>query len=103
MTAPMYPSTRALVMSRKIYMGRIRQYTVDELMGEGWDRKWAIDHQNDEHMTKTEVLVATYDGSQTETDAGLHFRWPWPIQTVQHLDRRLEVLDLPPTEQLARQ
>lgn len=42
---------------------------------------------------------ATYDGA---TQAGLYFRWPWPVQSVQRLDRRLEVLDLPATEQLTR-
>src|SRR5262249_48867618 len=45
---------------------------------------------------------ATYDGSQTETDAGLHFRWPWPVQGVRRLDRRLQHFDLPAIELLTR-
>jgi membrane protease subunit HflC len=46
--------------------------------------------------------VATYDGSLTDTDAGLHFRWPWPIQAVRRVDRRVQSFDLPPTELLTR-
>src|SRR5262245_58352729 len=44
--------------------------------------------------------VAIYDGSLTDTDAGLHVRWPWPVQSVQRLDRRLQVFDLPAAELL---
>jgi membrane protease subunit HflC len=43
--------------------------------------------------------TATYDGA---TDAGLHFRWPARVQSVEHLDRRLQYFDLPATEQLTR-
>ena len=35
-------------------------------------------------------------------DAGLHLKWPWPIESVQRLERRLQVFDLPPTESLTR-
>lgn len=43
--------------------------------------------------------VATYDGSDPE-QAGLHVGWPWPIQSVQRLDRRTQLFDLPTTELL---
>jgi membrane protease subunit HflC len=43
---------------------------------------------------------ATYDGADSETGAGLHFGWPWPIRSVQRLDRRLQHFDLPATELL---
>src|SRR5262249_17288410 len=43
---------------------------------------------------------ATYDGNDPENGAGLKFGWPWPIQQVQRLDRRLQHFDLAPTEQL---
>ena len=33
---------------------------------------------------------------------GLHFKWPWPIQSVQRLDRRLQYFDLPGAELLTR-
>lgn len=39
----------------------------------------------------------TYDGADR---AGLKYGWPWPIQQVQRLDRRLQQFDLPPTDQL---
>src|SRR5688500_16167023 len=42
--------------------------------------------------------VATYDGGGD--GAGLHFGWPWPIQAVQRLDRRVQAFDLPATEHL---
>src|SRR4051794_9144157 len=41
--------------------------------------------------------VATLDG---ETDAGLHAKLPWPVQAVMRLDRRVQLLDLPPAELL---
>jgi membrane protease subunit HflC len=54
------------------------------------------------YVTQFGRHVATYDGSLTDTDAGLHFRWPWPIQTIQRFDRRLQSFDLPATELLTR-
>jgi membrane protease subunit HflC len=38
---------------------------------------------------------ATFDGSDADQGAGLHVGWPWPIQAVQRLDRRLQQFDLP--------
>ncbi len=49
-------------------------------------------------MTLLGKPVATYDGAKSDSGAGLHFGWPWPIQTVQRLDRRLQHFDLPATE-----
>ena len=60
---------------------------------------FTVDRAEYVYVTQFGRPVATYDGA---TQAGLRFRWPWPVQSVQHLDRRLEVLDLPPTEQLTR-
>jgi membrane protease subunit HflC len=54
------------------------------------------------YLTQFGRHVATYDGSQTESDAGLHFRWPWPVQSVRRLDRRLQHFDLPAIELLTR-
>lgn len=50
------------------------------------------------YVTEFGRHVATYDGSDTVNDAGLHVRWPWPIQSIQRLDRRLQQFDLPGTE-----
>jgi membrane protease subunit HflC len=54
------------------------------------------------YVTELGQHVATYDGGDSEHDAGLHWRWPWPIQVVQRLDRRLQFFDLPVTEVLTR-
>ncbi len=42
----------------------------------------------------------TYDGSDSVNGAGLKVGWPWPIQQVQRLDRRLQQFDLPALDQL---
>jgi membrane protease subunit HflC len=60
---------------------------------------FTVDRTEYVYVTEFGNLVATYDGKE---DAGLHFRWPWPIQSVQRLDRRLQVFDLPETEFLTR-
>jgi modulator of FtsH protease HflC len=51
------------------------------------------------YVTQFGKPVMTFDGT---SDAGLHFKWPWPLQTVQKLDRRIHVLDLPATELLTQ-
>lgn len=54
------------------------------------------------YLTQFGQEVATYDGSDADQDAGLHICWPWPIQSVQRVDRRLQYFDLPPTEDPTR-
>jgi membrane protease subunit HflC len=49
------------------------------------------------YVTQFGRHVVTYDG---ESEAGLRFRLPWPIQSVQRLDHRLQVFDLPGAELL---
>jgi membrane protease subunit HflC len=44
----------------------------------------------------------TLDGARADTDAGLHVSWPWPVVSVQRLDRRLQFLDLPAMELVTR-
>ena len=34
------------------------------------------------YVTQFGRHVATYDGQDQEADAGLHLRWPWPVQSV---------------------
>ena len=60
---------------------------------------FAVDRTEYVYVTQFGRLVAIYDGA---SDAGLHWRWPWPIQSVQRLDRRLQVFDLPAIELLTR-
>src|SRR5437016_4240210 len=58
-----------------------------------------VDRTEFVYVTQFGRHVTTYDGARDE-DAGLHGRWPWPVQSVQVLDRRLQVFDLPATELL---
>src|SRR5207244_4515490 len=51
------------------------------------------------YITEFGRHVATYDGDRPG-EAGLYWRWPWPVQSVQRLDRRLQHFDLPPAELL---
>lgn len=43
-------------------------------------------------VRQTEVAVVTTFGKATRpiTDPGLYFKWPWPVQKVTKLDRRLQ-------------
>ena len=53
---------------------------------------FTVDPTEFAYVTEFGAPVATYDGARDE-DAGLHFRWPWPVQSVRRLDRRLQYLD----------
>jgi membrane protease subunit HflC len=56
---------------------------------------YAVDQAEFAYVTQFGRHVATHDGA---TDAGLHFKWPWPFQSVQRIDRRLQMFDLPAAE-----
>jgi membrane protease subunit HflC len=60
---------------------------------------FTVDRTELVYVTQFGRLVSVYDGAK---DAGLHWRWPWPVQSVQRLDRRLQVFDLPEIELLTR-
>jgi membrane protease subunit HflC len=51
------------------------------------------------YLTQFGRRVAVYDGGSAD-EAGLYFKWPWPVQSVQRLDRRLQAFDLPGAELL---
>jgi membrane protease subunit HflC len=53
------------------------------------------------YLTQFGRRVEVLDGG-SDADAGLHFKWPWPIQAVQRLDRRMQTFDLPAAELLTR-
>lgn len=71
------------------------------LLGGAWGLTalYAVDQAEYAFVTQFGLPVATVDGG---TDAGLHVKLPWPIQSVQRLDRRLQVFDLPTIETLTR-
>src|SRR2546430_8650678 len=58
---------------------------------------FTVDRTELVYLTQFGRHVATFDGADDE-QAGLHFRWPWPVQSVLRVDRRLQVLDLPAAE-----
>src|SRR4051812_20198627 len=58
---------------------------------------YAVDRGEFVYVTEFGKPIATFDGA-LDADAGLHYKLPWPIQTVQRLDHRLQVFDLPGIE-----
>jgi membrane protease subunit HflC len=66
-----------------------------------WGRSafYAVDQAEFAYVTRFGEPVATLDGA---TDAGLHVKAPWPVDSVQRIDRRLQSFDLPTTEALTR-
>src|SRR5262245_16511214 len=58
---------------------------------------FTVDRTEFVYVTQLGRHVATLDGANDE-QAGLHLGWPWPIQTLTRIDRRLQVLDLPAAE-----
>jgi membrane protease subunit HflC len=61
---------------------------------------YSVDAAEYAYITQLGRHVATFDGADTEKGGGLHVGWPWPIQKVIRLDRRLQHFDLPATELL---
>src|SRR5450755_2805779 len=62
---------------------------------------FTVDRTEFVYLTQFGRHVITYDGAD-DAQAGLHFRLPWPIQSVQRFDRRLQYFDLPGAELLTR-
>jgi membrane protease subunit HflC len=66
-----------------------------------WGRSafYAVDQAEYAFVTRFGERVAVFDGAD---DAGLHLKAPWPIDSVQRIDRRVQTFDLPPVESLTR-
>ena len=62
---------------------------------------FAVDRTEFAYLTEFGRPVRTYDGAKDD-EAGLHLKWPWPVQSVQRYDRRLQFFDLPGAELLTR-
>jgi membrane protease subunit HflC len=54
---------------------------------------FTVDRTEYVYLTQFGRPVATFDGALA-SDAGLHFKWPWPVQSVLRLDHRLQNFDL---------
>jgi membrane protease subunit HflC len=59
---------------------------------------YTVDAAEFAYVTVMGRPTATFDGGDADKGAGLHVGWPWPIQAVQRLDRRLQHFDLPAAE-----
>ncbi len=62
---------------------------------------FTVDRTEYVYLTQFGAPIETFDGGD-DGRAGLHFKWPWPIQSVQRLDRRIQYFDLPGAELLTR-
>jgi membrane protease subunit HflC len=58
---------------------------------------FTVDRAEYVYLTQFGRPIATYNGADS-ADAGLHWKWPAPIQTVHRLDNRMQVFDLPSAE-----
>jgi membrane protease subunit HflC len=66
-----------------------------------WGRSafYAVDQAEYVYVTRFGEPVVIRDGA---SDAGLHLKAPWPIESVQRIDRRVQSFDLPAVESLTR-
>src|SRR5438128_11664878 len=62
---------------------------------------FTVDRTDFVYLTQFGRHVATYDGAD-DSQAGLHVKWPWPVESVQRLDRRLQYFDITGAELLTR-
>jgi membrane protease subunit HflC len=60
---------------------------------------FTVDRAEFVYRTEFGRHVDTFDG-EDPGEAGFHLKWPWPVQSVQRLDRRLQYFDLPAAELL---
>ena len=58
-----------------------------------------VDSAEFAYVTRFGQPVGVIDGG---SDAGLHLKLPWPIETVRSIDRRAQLLEVPPVESLTR-
>lgn len=66
-----------------------------------WGRTalYTVDYAEFVYVTRFGERVAIHDGA---TDAGLKVKAPWPVDSVQRIDRRAQAFDLPAVESLTR-
>jgi membrane protease subunit HflC len=66
-----------------------------------WGRTalYSVDYAEFAYVTRFGERVAVHNG---ETDAGLKRKYPWPVESVLRIDRRVQSFDLPAVESLTR-
>jgi membrane protease subunit HflC len=66
-----------------------------------WGRSmfYSVDQAEFVYVTRFGEKIVIHDGS---TAAGLHVKPPWPIDSVERIDRRVQSFDLPAVESLTR-
>jgi membrane protease subunit HflC len=62
---------------------------------------FTVDRAEYVYVTRFGRHVQTYDGAN-DAEAGLHLKWPWPVESVQRYDQRLQYFDLPGAELMTR-
>ncbi len=62
---------------------------------------YTVDVTEYAYVTRLGKHVATYDGADNE-EAGLHFGWPWPLESVVKVKRTLHHFVLPAVEQITK-
>jgi membrane protease subunit HflC len=83
-------------------MRRIIRYAVPILIVLvlwGQSALYTVDQAEFAYVTRFGEPIAIHDGTD---GAGLHFKWPAPVDSVRRIDRRLQVFDLPTIEPLTR-
>jgi membrane protease subunit HflC len=66
-----------------------------------WTRSafYSVDQAEYVYVTRFGDPIAIHDGA---TAAGLHIKAPWPIESVERIDRRVQSFDLPAVESLTK-
>lgn len=62
---------------------------------------FTVDATEFAYLTQFGRRIDVFDGGDS-SQAGLHFKWPWPVESVQRIDRRLQTFDLAGAELLTR-
>jgi modulator of FtsH protease HflC len=62
---------------------------------------FAVDATEYAYVTRFGRRIDVFDGGDP-AQAGLHFKWPWPVDSVQRIDRRLQTFELAGAELVTR-
>jgi modulator of FtsH protease HflC len=60
---------------------------------------YSVDQAEYVYVTRFGEPIIMHDGA---TAAGLHIKAPWPVESIERIDRRIQAFDLPAVESLTR-